>query len=256
MSEPHPSSIRLADPEPGIRLVTIDRPARRNALDRAAYAGLTEAFQAVAGDEAVAAVVLTGAGGCFTAGNDLKDFQDVEHQSVETGGDSPGLTFLKALRACPLPVVAAVEGHAVGIGTTLLLHCDLAYAGDGARFRLPFTALGLSPEGGSSYLLPLVAGSKRAAELLMLGEPFTAADAAAAGLINAAVPAGTALETALARARALAALPRVSIAATKQALRRGHDDSVARALDAEAGVFHALRRGPAAQAAFAAFLRR
>ena len=103
-------------------------------------------------DEAVGAVVLTGAGGCFTAGNDLRDFQD-----LETGGDSPGLTFLKALRACPKPVVAAVEGHAVGIGTTLLLHCDLAYAGDGARFRLPFTALGLSPEGGSSYLLPLVA---------------------------------------------------------------------------------------------------
>jgi enoyl-CoA hydratase/carnithine racemase len=238
-------SVRLADPEPGIRLVTIDRPERRNALDRATYAGLTDALEAAGRDAEVRALVLTGAGGCFTAGNDLKDFQD-----VETGGDSPGLTFLKALRACPLPVVAAVEGHAVGIGTTLLLHCDLAYAGDGARFRLPFTALGLSPEGGSSYLLPLVAGSKRAAE------PFTAADAAAAGLINAAVPAGTALETALAKARALAALPRVSIAATKQALRRGHDDSVARALDAEAEVFHALRRGPAAQAAFAAFLRR
>ncbi|MEE7485537.1 enoyl-CoA hydratase-related protein [Methylobacterium oryzae] len=257
-------SVRLADPEPGIRLVTIDRPERRNALDRATYAGLTDALETAPRDAEVRALVLTGARGCFTAGNDLKDFQD-----VETAGDSPGLTFLKALRACPLPVVAAVEGHAVGIGTTLLLHCDLAYAGDGARFRLPFTALGLSPEGGSSYLLPLVAGSKRAAELLMLGEPFTAADAAAAGLVNAAVPAGTALETALAKARALAALPRVSIkaralaalplvsiAATKQALRRGHDDSVARALDAEAEVFHALRRGPAAQAAFAAFLGR
>jgi enoyl-CoA hydratase/carnithine racemase len=152
--------------------------------------------------------------------------------------------------------VAAVEGHAVGIGTTLLLHCDLAYAGAGARFRMPFTALGLSPEGGSSYLLPLVAGSKRAAELLMLGEPFTAEAAATAGLVNAVVPEGTALETALAKARALAALPRTSIAATKQALRRGQDASVARALAEEAEVFHALRRGPEAQAAFAAFLRR
>lgn len=244
-------SVRLADPEPGIRLVTIDRPERRNALDRAAYAALTEAFAAAGGDARVAAVVLTGAGGCFTAGNDLTDFQD-----VETGGDSPGLTFLKALRACPTPVVAAVEGHAVGIGTTLLLHCDLAYAGAGARFRMPFTALGLSPEGGSSYLLPLVAGSKRAAELLMLGEPFTAEAAATAGLVNAVVPEGTALETALAKARALAALPRTSIAATKQALRRGQDANVARALAEEAEVFHALRRGPEAQAAFAAFLRR
>ncbi|SDA25443.1 Enoyl-CoA hydratase/carnithine racemase [Methylobacterium sp. UNC378MF] len=244
-------SIRVADPEPGIRLVTIDRLERRNALDRVTYASLTAAFETAGRDASVRALVLTGAGECFTAGNDLKDFQD-----VETGGASPGLTFLRTLRACPIPVVAAVEGHAVGIGTTLLLHCDLAYAGGGARFRLPFTALGLSPEGGSSYLLPLVAGAKRAAELLMLGEPFTAEEAAAAGLVNAAVPAGTALETALAKARALAALPRISIAATKQALRRGYDDSVARALDAEAEVFHALRRGPEAQAAFAAFLRR
>ena len=251
MPEPTPPNPRLSDPEPGIRLVTLDRPERRNALDRAAYAGLAEAFRAVAGDESVAVVVLTGAGGCFTAGNDLRDFQD-----VETGGDSPGLTFLKALRACPKPVVAAVEGHAVGIGTTLLLHCDLAYAGDGARFRLPFAALGLSPEGGSSYLLPLVAGTKRAAELLLLGEPFTAADAVSAGLVNAAVPAGTALEVALAKARSLAALPRASIAATKRALRRGQDEPVARALAEEAEVFHTLRRGPDAQAAFAAFLRR
>jgi len=244
-------SVRIADPEPGIRLVTIDRPERRNALDRATYADLAAAFDAVGADATVRAVVLTGAGGCFTAGNDLKDFQD-----VEAGGDSPGLTFLKALRGCPKPVVAAVEGHAVGIGTTLLLHCDLAYAGDGARFRLPFTALGLSPEGGSSYLLPLVAGTKRAAELLMLGEPFGAPEAVAAGLVNAAVPAGTALETALGRASALAALPPASIAATKQALRRGQDETVARTLAEEAEVFHALRRGPEAQAAFAAFLRR
>jgi enoyl-CoA hydratase/carnithine racemase len=244
-------SVRIADPEPGIRLVTIDRPERRNALDRATYADLAAAFDAAGADATVRAVVLTGAGGCFTAGNDLKDFQD-----VEAGGDSPGLTFLKALRGCPKPVVAAVEGHAVGIGTTLLLHCDLAYAGDGARFRLPFTALGLSPEGASSYLLPLVAGTKRAAELLMLGEPFGAPEAVAAGLVNAAVRAGKALETALGRASALAALPPASIAATKQALRRGQDETVARTLAEEAEVFHALRRGPEAQAAFAAFLRR
>ncbi|MCJ2122181.1 enoyl-CoA hydratase-related protein [Methylobacterium sp. J-077] len=244
-------SVRVAEPELGIRLITIDRPERRNALDRATYAGLAAALDAAGADEGLRAVVLTGAGGCFTAGNDLKDFQD-----VEAAGASPGLTFLKALRGCPKPVVAAVEGHAVGIGTTLLLHCDLAYAGNGARFRLPFTALGLSPEGGSSYLLPFVAGTKRAAELLMLGEPFGAAEAVAAGLVNAVVPEGTALEVALGRARALAGLPPASIAATKRALRRGHDDRVARTLAEEAEVFHGLRRGPEAQAAFAAFLRR
>lgn len=245
-------SVVVSDPEVGIRLVTIDRPERRNALDRATYAGLGDALAEAGRDASVRAVVLTGAGGCFTAGNDLSDFRDI----AETGAESPGLTFLKALRACPKPVVAAVEGHAVGIGTTLLLHCDLAYAGAGARFRMPFTALGLSPEGGSSYLLPLVAGFKRAAELLLLGEPFSADEAVAAGLVNAAVAEGAALETALARVRALAALPPASIAATKRALRRGHDATVAEALAAEAEVFHALRRGPEAQAAFAAFLRR
>lgn len=248
-------SVRLTDPEPGIRLVTIDRPERRNALARATYAALGAALTEAGRDASVRAVVLTGAGGCFTAGNDLKDFQAVEGPDASPG-DSPGLTFLKALRACPKPVVAAVEGHAVGIGTTLLLHCDLAYAGDGARFQTPFTALGLSPEGGSSYLLPLAAGSKRAAELLLLGEPFSAQDAVAAGLVNAAVAAGAALETAIAKARALASLPPASIAATKRALRRGHDAAVASALAEEAEVFHALRRGPEAQAAFAAFLRR
>ena len=244
-------SVRIIDPEPGIRLVTIDRPERRNALDRATYAGLGAALTEAGRDGSVRAMVLTGAGGCFTAGNDLKDFQD-----VDTAGDSPGLAFLKALRACPKPVVAAVEGHAVGIGTTLLLHCDLAYAGQGARFRMPFTALGLSPEGASSYLLPLAAGSKAAAELLLLGEAFTAEEAVAAGLVNAAVAEGAALETAMAKARALAALPPASIAATKRALRRGDDEAVAWTFSAEAEVFHALRRGPEAQAAFAAFLRR
>ncbi len=125
-----------------------------------------------------------------------------------------------------------------------------------ARFRLPFTALGLSPEGGSSYLLPLTAGSKRAA-LLMLGEPFTAAEAVSAALVNAAVPEGTALVDGPRQGPVPSPpCPRTSIAATKRALRRGQDEAVARALAEEAEVFHALRRGPEAQAAFAAFLRR
>ncbi|MDP4024722.1 enoyl-CoA hydratase-related protein [Methylobacterium sp. NEAU 140] len=253
---PARGGLQVSDPEPGIRLLTIDRPGRRNALDRATYAALGAALAEADRDAGVRAVVLTGAGGCFTAGNDIADFRDVESKDAATEGDSPGLTFLRALRACAKPVVAAVEGHAVGIGVTLLLHCDLAYAGAGARFRLPFTALGLSPEGGSSHLLPLVAGTKRAAELLLLGEPFTAEAAREAGLVNAVVAEGAALETALDRARALAALPPASIAATKRALRRGLDAAVDRTLAEEAEVFHALRRGPEAQAAFARFLAR
>lgn len=244
-------SVTVADVELGLRLVTMDRPERRNALDRASYAGLTQAFAAANDDESVRAVVLTGAGGCFTAGNDLRDFQD-----TQTTGESPGMIFLAALRDCAKPVVAAVEGHAVGIGATLLLHCDLAYAGAGATFRLPFAALGLSPEGGSSYLLPRIAGSKRAAELLMLAEPFGAETAREAGFVNAVVPQGEALATALDRARALAALPVQGIAATKQALRRGQEAIVRTALREESEVFHALRKTPEAQAIFAAFLRR
>ena len=185
------------------------------------------------------------------AGNDLRDFQD-----TQTTGESPGMVFLAALRDCAKPVVAAVEGHAVGIGATLLLHCDLAYAGAGATFRLPFAALGLSPEGGSSYLLPRIAGSKRAAELLMLAEPFGAETAREAGFVNAVVPQGEALATALDKARALAALPVQGIAATKQALRRGQEAIVRTALREESEVFHALRKTPEAQAIFAAFLRR
>ncbi|MFC6789005.1 enoyl-CoA hydratase-related protein [Methylobacterium komagatae] len=245
-------TLRISDPAEGVRLLTIDRPTRRNALDRATYGALREAILRAGDEGTVRAIVLTGAGGCFTAGNDLADFRETD----ETGQDSPGLALLKVLAACPKPLVAAVEGHAVGIGTTLLLHCDLAYAGEGARFRLPFVNLGLSPEGASSYLLPLVAGTKRAAELLMLGEVFGPGIAAEAGLVNAVVATGQALDTALARATALAALPPVSIAATKRALRAGHAEIVARTLASEAETFHALRRGPEAQAAFAAFFAR
>ncbi|WP_336486992.1 enoyl-CoA hydratase/isomerase family protein [Methylobacterium nigriterrae] len=246
------ATLRIADPAGGIRLLTIDRPARRNALDRATYAALTAALAEAGGDGAVRAIVLTGAGTCFTAGNDLADFRD----TAETGEESAGLSFLKALAGCPKPVLAAVEGHAVGIGTTLLLHCDLAFAGAGARFRLPFVALGLSPEGASSYLLPLAAGPKRAAALLMLGEPFGPETALEAGIVNAVVSEGTALESALETARALAALPPESLAATKRMLRAGHAALVARTLESEAETFHALRRSPAAQAAFAAFFAR
>lgn len=244
-------SVIIEDPQQGVRLVTISRPERRNALDRATYAALGDALDAAAGDEAVRVVVLTGAGGCFTSGNDLADFQDTTSEEP-----SAGLTFLKALSGFPKPIIAAVEGFAVGIGTTMLLHCDLAYAGAGARFRLPFVNLGLCPEGASSYLLPRVAGTKRAAELLLLGEVFGADVAAEAGIVNAATDEGAALDTALAKAGALALLPPVSLSTTKRLLKAETREAVARTLEREAESFHALRRGPEAQAAFAAFFRR
>ncbi|MFG1344250.1 enoyl-CoA hydratase-related protein [Xanthobacter autotrophicus DSM 431] len=244
-------TVIIEDPQPGVRVLTLSRPDRRNALDRATYRALGDALTAAAADENIRALVLTGAAGCFTAGNDLADFQETSDT-----GPSAGLTYLGVLSGFPKPVIAAVEGFAVGIGTTMLLHCDLAYAGAGARFRLPFVNLGLCPEGASSYLLPRVAGTKKAAELLLLGEMFSPEVAAEAGIVNAVVAAGTALETALSKAAALAALPSVSLAATKRLLKAATRETVAATLALEAESFHALRKGPEAQAAFAAFFKR
>lgn len=238
-------------PAEGVRQITMNRPDRRNALDRATYQGLIDALAAADADAAVRAVVLTGAGGCFTSGNDIKDFA-----AGGLEGPRVAIDFLTAISTARKPIVAAVEGFAVGIGTTMLLHCDLAYAGRGASFRLPFVTLGLCPEGGSSYLLPLIAGSKRAAELLMLGEAFDPEQAREAGLINGITGEGGALAAALAKARALAALPPQSVALTKSLLKRGGAAAVAEAIATEARHFGERLMSAEAQAAFAAFLTR
>lgn len=234
---------------PGVLQITINRPDRRNALDRASYAGLIAAIATAEADEAVRVMVLTGAAGCFTSGNDIKDFA-----AASGDGARIAIDFLTAISTAKKPIVAAVEGFAVGIGTTLLLHCDLAFAGRSASFRLPFVALGLCPEGGSSLLLPLIAGSKRAAELLMLGEAFSPETAAEAGLVNAVVEDGTALSVALEKARALAALPPQSVALTKSLLKRGSAAAVAETIALEAKHFGERLVSAEAQAAFAAFL--
>lgn len=234
---------------PGVIQITINRPERRNALDIATYAGLIEALRAADADPAVKAVVLTGAEGSFSSGNDIKDF-------TKADGPAVAIEFLNTISIVTKPVVAAVEGHAVGIGTTMLLHCDLAYAGHSAIFRLPFVTLGLCPEGASSYLLPLLAGTKRAAELLMLGEPFGPDQALAAGIVNAVTEEGGALAKALERASALAALPPQSVALTKMLLKRGNAAIVAETIAVEARHFAERRMSEEAQAAFAAFLKR
>ncbi len=233
----------------GVRQITMNRPDRRNALDRATYQGLIDALAAADTDASVRAIVLTGAGGCFTSGNDIKDFA-----AGGPGGARVAIDFLDAISTTKKPIVAAVEGFAVGIGTTMLLHCDLAFAGKGASFRLPFVALGLCPEGGSSYLLPLIAGSKRAAELLMLGEAFSPEVAQEAGLLNAVTEGGGALALALDKAKALAALPPQSVALTKTLLKRGSAAATAETIATEARHFGERLMSAEAQAAFAAFL--
>lgn len=234
----------------GVLQITINRPERRNALDRATYAGLIEAFGKAEADPAVRVILVTGAKGCFTSGNDIADFAS----EASGTGLRIAIDFLNVISQAKKPVVAAVEGFAVGIGTTMLLHCDLAYAGRGATFRLPFVSLGLCPEGGSSYLLPLVAGSKRAAELLMLAEAFGPDAALEAGLINAVTEEGAAQAQALDKAKALASRPPQSLALTKMLLKRGSATAVAETIETEARHFGERLRSTEAQAAFAAFL--
>ncbi|PND33437.1 enoyl-CoA hydratase [Achromobacter sp. HZ01] len=231
--------------------LTIDRPDRRNALDVATYAALSEQLTLAGGDQTLAAVILTGAGGNFTAGNDLRDFQ------VERGaGDSAGMTFLRALIGTDVPVIAAVEGHAVGIGVTLLQHCDFVYVGEGASLRMPFVALGLCPEGASSLLLPRLAGARRAAEWLLQGKAFSAQDAAQAGLATAVTPSGQALAAAQAAAADLARQPPAALRLTKAMLRRPDRQAIEETLDYEAQQFRVRLQSEEAQAAFARFFKK
>jgi enoyl-CoA hydratase/carnithine racemase len=237
--------------EAGVVTLTMSRPERRNALDAATYRGLTEALAAADADPAVRAAIVTGAGGHFTAGNDLRDFQAFQPPAA---GESPGIAFLRSLVGFGKPLLAAVEGVAVGIGTTMLLHCDFAFAGAGARFRMPFVPLGLCPEGASTLLLPRVAGAKRAAELLLLGREFSAAEAAAAGILTAAVSDGAALARAREVALEIAALPPEAVRVSKALLRRPDRQAVLEALDAELVEFGKRLVSAEAQQAFAAFL--
>jgi enoyl-CoA hydratase/carnithine racemase len=245
------ASVIVSTPSEGVRLLEIDRPARRNALDTATYLALVAGLKEADGDDAIRAIVLAGTQGVFTAGNDLADFQVGERD-----GARAALQFLDAISTCGTPVVAGVEGFAVGIGTTMLLHCDLAYAGRSARLKMPFVQLGLCPEGASSLLLPLVAGHKAASQLLLLGEEFSGADAAAYGIVNEAVEDGAAVARALDRAGALARLPADSVRTSKALLRHANAAAVAETLAREGIAFERLRAAPAAQAAFAAFLRK
>ncbi|HLT48503.1 MAG TPA: enoyl-CoA hydratase [Rubricoccaceae bacterium] len=238
--------------EGGILRLTLARPEKKNALTRAMYEALTAALDAARDDRAVRVVVLAGSGGSFTAGNDLTDFLN----DPPTGEDSPVFRFLRAVSTFPKPLLAAVEGPAVGVGTTVLLHCDLVYAAPTARFRLPFVALGLVPEAASSLLLPRTVGPKRAAELLFFGEPFSADEAFQFGLVNAVVAEGELEARVLARARDLAAKPPAAVRLTKALLRAPQAEAVAATLREEAAHFVDRLGSSEAQEALTAFLEK
>ena len=230
---------------------TLARTEKKNALNGAMYQALVDGFAQAGRDETVGVVLLRGRDGVFTAGNDIADFLALGG-SAET---SPGSLFIRALAAFEKPLVAAVEGPAIGIGTTLCFHCDLVYAAPGARFQMTFVNLGLVPEAGSSLLAPQRFGYARAAEFLMLAESFDAALAHELGLVNAVVAADQLYEHALDRAQALAAKPRDALLATRRLLRG--DPAILKArMDEEMRLFGEAVRSPQARTAFAAFMQK
>jgi enoyl-CoA hydratase/carnithine racemase len=244
------SDTLLTNLEAGVLTLTFNRPQKKNAFTGEMYDAAARALLDADANDAVRVVVLTGSGGAFTAGNDLKDFLE----KPPTGEDSPVFRFLRALAHHSRPVVAGVDGVAVGIGTTLLLHCDYVVASERALFSMPFVNLGLSPEGASSVLLPRVAGMALASELLMFGEPFDAPTALRAGIINQVVPEATLAEVVHKRAAALAAKPVESLRLTKRLLREPLRATVDEALSRE-GAHFVQRLGSAeAREAFNTFL--
>jgi len=231
--------------------IRLDRPEKKNALTRGMYLGMIEALKQAEADAAVRVVLITGTQDCFTAGNDLMDFAN-----AKPGETSPAIVYLQTLAAAQKPVIAAVAGVAVGIGTTMLLHCDLVYAAPDARFQLPFVNLGLCPEAGSSVMLPQLMGHRRAAELLLFGEPFSSEKALELGIVNSVYPGGELLAEATAKARQLAEKPPSALRTTKALLKRGAAGAVAEAMARETEQFTALLQGPEAREAMMAFMQR
>ena len=235
-----------------IAFVGLNRAEKKNALTAQMYRELGQAIASAEGDAQVRAILIHGQQDCFCAGNDLKDFLDNPPHSK----DSPVFVFLQQISSATKPIVAAVSGVAVGIGTTMLLHCDLVYASPDARFRLPFTSLGLVPEAASSLLLPMMAGYHRAAELLLLGKPFDVDKALSAGIVTGVVGAEELLAYATGVATALAALPPASVQLTKRLMKQHDAANVGKRIVEESEVFGERLNSPEAKEAFTAFLEK
>lgn len=242
----------LVHDQDGVRFLTLHRVAKKNALTSSFYAELADAFQAGVSDASVRVLVIQGHETVFSAGNDIADFI----QRPPHDGEAPVFRFLRAVSTCPKPVMAAVAGPAVGIGTTMLLHCDLVYAGDNAAFSMPFVNLGLCPEAASSLLVPRMLGYHRAAEALLLGEPFYAEAALEVGLVNRVVPPTEVNAMAQAQARKLAAKPLASLIETKRLMKGDLQAQVLARMNEEGQIFGRMLTEPAAREAFTAFVEK
>ena len=242
----------LIDTSAGVTTLTLNRVNKKNAITQAMYSAMADALLAAQADAEVRALVLQGHETIFSAGNDIGDFL-VGQAATQ---DSPVFRFLRGISTFTKPLVAAVCGPAVGIGTTLLFHCDLVYAGDNAAFSMPFVNLGLCPEAASSYLAPQLMGYGRAAEALLLGEPFLAEAALEMGLICRIVPPSEANALARRQAHKLAAKPLSSLIETKRLMKMAQSGVVAERMVEEGASFGRLLREPAAREAFTAFMQK
>ncbi|MES2362959.1 MAG: enoyl-CoA hydratase [Pseudomonadota bacterium] len=242
----------LTHVDAGVMTLTINRLDKKNSLTAAMYAAMADALESAHHDVAVRALVIQGHESIFSAGNDIGDFLNKPPSTA----DAPVFRFLRGISSFSKPIVAAVCGPAVGIGTTMLLHCDLIYAGDNAAFSLPFVNLGLCPEAASSFLAPQLMGYPRAAEALLLGEPFRAETALEMGLINRIVPPAEANALAQQQARKLAAKPLSALMETKRLMKKGQASIVAERMAEEGASFGRMLTEPAAREAFTAFMEK
>lgn len=236
----------------GVATIEIARPEKKNAITQAMYQAMADAIQAADADPAVRALLITGQPGIFTSGNDLEDFMGRPPRDA----DAPVFQFMRALVDCGKPVVAAVTGAAIGIGTTLLLHCDLVFVSDEARLAMPFVGLGLVPEFASSVVVPQLMGNRRAAEKLLLGDPFTGEQAVECGIANRVLPAAEVLNHARRIAERFNGLAPGAVRDSKRLIREPQREAVKAAIAREGEVFGARLRSPEAMEAFQAFFQK
>jgi enoyl-CoA hydratase/carnithine racemase len=242
----------LTHVERGVMTITLNRVDRKNSITSAMYGAMADALAAAEADATIRVAVLQGHETVFSAGNDIGDFLN----KPPAGMDSPVFRFLRGIATFPKPLLAAVCGPAVGVGTTMLFHCDLVYAGDNAAFAMPFVNLGLCPEAASSLLVPQMMGYHRAAEALLLGEPFMAEAALEVGLVNRVVPPTEANSVAQAAAHKLTAKPLSALVETKRLMKKGQQQLVLQQMADEGQSFARMLGEPAAKEAFGAFMEK
>jgi enoyl-CoA hydratase/carnithine racemase len=243
----------LVSNDGAVRTIRMNRPDKKNALTAVMYDAMAEAIETAGGSSRIGSILIAGAPGVFCAGNDLQDFL-----KAAMGGDGLGgavIRFLHALARSERPLVAAVQGVAVGIGTTMMFHCDYAVAASDARFSTPFVALGLVPEAASSLIAPRVMGHRRAFELLVMGKPLDGEEAKGCGLVNQVAPADQVEAEAMKAAQLIAALPPEGVAISRR-LMKGSPDEIVKRIDDEAEQFKLRLKSPEAKKAFEAFLSR